>query len=63
MSDTTLSDLQQFILALAHFHRKYWVCDEDTRAHVYSYEILGARWGFRTTEGYQLRACGKECRS
>jgi hypothetical protein len=58
MSDR-LSDLQQFILAMAHFHRKYRFRDENTRTDVYGFEIVGARWGFRTTEGRRLRAWTK----
>ena len=54
MPATTLSDLQQFILALAHFHRTYWFRDEGTHPHCYAYEVLAVRWGFPTQDGWPL---------
>ena len=55
-----LSMLQQFILALAYFHCLNPHLDEDKHpADVYSHEVMGVRWGLRTTDGRQLHVWSK----
>ena len=52
--------LQQLILALAYFYRLNPRLDEDEHgADVYSHEVMGVRWGFRTAEGRQLHVWSK----
>jgi hypothetical protein len=55
MPDTALSDLQQLILAMANLHRINAWLDEGTHPHVYAYEVLAVRWGFRTQDGRCLQ--------
>jgi hypothetical protein len=55
MPDAPLSALQQFILALAYFHRLNEHRDEGTHPDVYAYEVLAVRWGFRTQDGRRLQ--------
>jgi hypothetical protein len=55
MLNTTLSDLQQLILAMANLHRINAWLDEGVHPHLYGYELLVARWGFRTQDGRRLQ--------
>jgi hypothetical protein len=55
MPDLALSDLQQFILALAAFHRINAYRDEGDHPDVYAYEVLAVRWRFRTQDRRQLQ--------
>ncbi|MBI3329648.1 MAG: hypothetical protein HYZ81_23450 [Nitrospinae bacterium] len=59
MSPTPLSGLQQFILALAEFHRVNTERDTGQHPLLYAYEVLGVRWGFPTKDGTQLQVWTK----
>jgi hypothetical protein len=54
MPDNRLSDLQRLILAIAVLHRMNAWLDQGAHPHVYAYEVLAVRWGFRTTDGRRL---------
>jgi hypothetical protein len=55
MPDIALSDLQQLILAMANLHRINAWLDTGTHPHVYAYEVLAVRWGFRTQDSRRLQ--------